>query len=63
MIEKVTNCHVKAYIELDKCRQKFNLKFNPGIYRDLSPGFEGNHNIDSRSYDSAVSIRRWRKMI
>lgn len=63
MAERVKNCHVKAYIELGKCNDNVCLKFNPGVYRDLSPGYEGNHNIDTRLNDSAVSIRRWKKMI
>lgn len=54
---------VRPFIEMSRCRKNIHLHYSEGIYRDLSPGYEGNHNIDSKSYDTGISIRRWRKML
>ena len=45
MLEE-TNCKkVDGYIHIDGIPDFF-MEFREGIYRDLSPGYEGNHNID-----------------
>lgn len=63
MIDEVTSGKTRAYIELKKCKKNIHLQYEEGSYRDLSPGYEGNHNIDSKSFENVVYVRRWRKML
>ena len=54
---------VKAIIHLSSCSKSIYLKYNEGVYRDLSPGYERNHNIDQKYYENNVLVRRWKKML
>jgi hypothetical protein len=54
---------VKALIDTHDCNKNIHLQYNEGVYRDLSPGYERNNNIDQKYYENKVLLRRWRKMI
>ena len=54
---------VKGYIQIYDCNNSIRLQYNEGVYRDLSPGYERNNNIDQKYYENNIFMRRWRKML
>ena len=61
MLEE-TNCKkIDGYIHIEGLPDIY-MDFREGIYRDLSPGYEGNHNIDDSYFSRRIVIRRWKKM-
>jgi len=54
---------VKAIIQIHECNKNIRLQYKEGFYRDLSPGYERNNNIDQKYYENSILIRRWRKML